>query len=178
MPKINGFENQSVLVFEVVENQSDPTALSRIAEYFVEMGQLDQAAAVAEALKRFPADLGAQAARLNVELASNVSPEFGQSINLLVSRLARKGDRSMLWDRRVSLAIVLARGKQIELSQKQIRQCLSELDESKLRGLTTGSLYRLLVLTKAFGLEIADPRLHDLAMSLIPVELREQIAAP
>jgi hypothetical protein len=178
MPKINGFENQSVLVFEVVENQSDPTSLSRIAEYFVEMGQLDQAAAVAEALKRFPADLGAQAARLNVELASNVTPEFGQSINLLVSRLARKADRSMLWDRRVSLAIVLARGKQIELSQKQIRQCLSELDESKLRGLTTGSLYRLLVLTKAFGLEIADPRLRELATSLIPVELREQISVP
>ena len=36
MPKIGGFEGQSVLVYEVSESQSPPAALSRTAEYFVE----------------------------------------------------------------------------------------------------------------------------------------------
>jgi hypothetical protein len=174
LPKITGFENQSVLVLEVVDSQSDPVAMSRLAEYFVEMGQLDRAAAAAQALKRFPVDLGAQVARLDVELAVGVTPEFSPALDALVGRLARKADRTMPWDRRVSLAVLLARTHKAELAQEQMRRCLAEVDAAKLRALTPGSLYRLEVLAKAFGLTIADPGLHDLALDLLPEDLRSR----
>ncbi len=174
MPKIGGFENQSVLVYEVVDTQSPPAALSRIAEYFVEMGQMDQAMAVAEALKRYPADLGAQVARLEVELAAGVTPEFEQSMNALANRLARKADRTLPWDQRVALAVVLARGKQMPLAQEQLKRCLAEADAAKLRSLTTGALYRLQVLAKAFNTTLPEP-LQAQALELLPAEVRSRL---
>ncbi len=59
IPTISGFEGQSVTVLEVVEEQDDATMVSRLAEYFVEMGQQDLAARTSQTLKRFPADPGA-----------------------------------------------------------------------------------------------------------------------
>ncbi len=61
LPTIAGFDGQSAMVLEVGEEQEEATALSRIASYFVEMGKLDQAAAAAQELQRFPSDLGAWA---------------------------------------------------------------------------------------------------------------------
>ena len=174
MPRIGGFESQSVLVYEVVDIQSPPAALSRIAEYFIEMGQMDQATAVAEALKRYPADLGAQVARLEVELAAGVTPEFEQSMNALVARLARKADRTLPWDQRVALAVVLARGKQMPLAQEQLKRCLAEADAAKLRSLTTGALYRLQVLAKAFNTTLPEP-LQAQALELLPAEVRSRL---
>ena len=81
----------------------------------------------------------------------------------------------MPWDRRVSLAIMLARGKQMDLAREQVRRCLKEVDEAKLRWLSTGSLYRLQVLCKAYGLPIADQRLRELARDLLPPELRSRL---
>jgi hypothetical protein len=45
LPKIAGFDEQSVMILEVVDEQSEPAAMSRLAEYFLEMGQLDNARA-------------------------------------------------------------------------------------------------------------------------------------
>lgn len=174
-PSIPGFEGQSVTVLEVVEDQEDVAALSRLAEYFVEMGQLDQAASVAQTLRRFPADLGTLVARAQVELARGDTAAFGRTVELLRSRVAGGADRVMLWDRRVSLAVVLARAKQGDLARQQMQRCLADLDEPKLRSLTTGSLYRLQVLKKAFGLEIADSQLRRLALDLLPADWRGRL---
>ncbi len=81
----------------------------------------------------------------------------------------------MPWDRRVSLAVVLARGKQVDLARDQVRRCLAEVDEAKLRWLTTGSLYRLQVLCRAFDMAIADQRLRELALDLLPGDLRSRL---
>jgi len=174
LPSIKGFEGQSVMILEVVDDQDEPVALSRTAVYFVEMGQLEQASAVGQALRRFPADLGSLVARAEVEMARENMDEFSRTVELVRSRLANKADRNLLWDRRVSLAIVLARNKQMDLARIQVQRCLSEINEAKLRLLTTGSLYRLLVLGKAFDLKIADQRLHARALELLPAELRSK----
>lgn len=175
LPTIAGFEGQSVVILEVVEDQNDAAALSRLAEYFIEMGQLDLAASSGQALRRFPADLGALVARAQVEIARGDPADFTRSIEQLKSRLSAGADRFMPWDRRVSLAVVLMRGKEPDLSREQVRRCLGTVDEAKLRSLTTGSLYRLQVLGKAFGLEIADPRLRELARYLLPSDLRSRL---
>ena len=175
LPTIAGFEGQSVAILEVVEEQDSAAALSRIAEYFVEMGQLELATLAGQALRRYPADLGALVARAQVEIARGDTAGFAGTVELLQRRLSSGADRVMPWDRRVSLAVVLARGKHMDLARDQVRRCLAEVDEAKLRGLTTGSLYRLQVLCKAFDLAIADQRLRQLALDLLPGDLRGRL---
>ena len=53
-----------------------------------------------------------------------------------------------------------------------MHRCLTELNEPRLRSLSPGSLYRLLVLSHEFGLTIDDPRLRALALDLLPADLR------
>jgi hypothetical protein len=175
LPGIPGFEKQSVTILEVVEPQDDAPALSRTAEYFLEMGQVDRAVAIAQALRRFPADVGALVARALVEIDHADTATFGQTFDSLMARLNAKRDRFLPWDRRVSLAVILARKQRADLAREQIGRCVADVDEARLRSLTTGSLYRFLVLSKAYNLPIADPQLHALALSLLPPEARERI---
>jgi peroxiredoxin len=177
-PTVAGLEKQSITILEVVENQDDATAASWIAEYFLEMGQLDRAATAGQALRRYPADLGALTVRAEVESARGAQADFDHTFESLLRRLAGRGDRGLTWDRRVSLAVVLARNKRADLAREQVRQCLAEVDEAKLRSLTTGSLYRLQVLGKAYGLPMADQHLRQLALDLLPAEFSNRLAQP
>ena len=56
-----------------------------------------------------------------------------------------------------------------------MRRCMTELSEKKLRSLSTGSLYNLLVLSHSFGLMTADPKLHELSLELLPGDLRSSL---
>jgi hypothetical protein len=175
MPVSGGFEGQSVLVFEVVDEQSPVVATSRLAEYLIEIGEPDQAASTGEALRRFPGDIGALAARAQVQGARGEAAALAQTMETLVARLASGADRFLPWDRRVSLAVVLARAERVELARAQTRRCLAELNEQKLRSLSPGSLYGLLVLSQSFGLTMTDPKLHELALDLLPGDLRDRL---
>jgi len=75
----------------------------------------------------------------------------------------------------VGLAVVLAQSHHIDLARVRLKQCLDEVDDEKLRSLSTNSLYRLQVLSRALGLSIADPRLRDLSMELLPADLRSRL---
>jgi hypothetical protein len=173
--KIGGYEGQSVLVFEVVDEQSPAVAMSRLAEYLVEVGEPDQAASAGEALRRFPGDIGALAARAQVQGARGDPAGLALTLDSLLARLSNGADRFLPWDRRVSLAIVLARAERIDLAREQVRRCLAELSEKKLRSLSTGSLYNLLVLSHSFGLVATDPKLRELALDLLPGDLRSNL---
>jgi tetratricopeptide (TPR) repeat protein len=176
LPRISGFEDQSVAVFAVVDVQDNATALSRLAEYFVEMGQLDAAASASQALERsYPADLGALVARALVAHARGDSTGFGAVVNDLEPHLARGEDRAMPWDRRVSLAVALTQGKHMERAREQVRQCLAGMDEPRLRSLSTVSLFRLQMMAKAFGIAFADERLREVARQLLPTEMRARL---
>jgi hypothetical protein len=175
MPIVSGFEGQQVRVFELVEDQGDALSLSRTAEYFVEMEQLDLAGAVAQALRRFPGDLGAWVARVDVEAAQGGDISQLESFKQLLPRVKTAASRPLPLDQRVNLAVLLVRGKQLDLAREQLRRCLEQLDETGLRSLTTGSLYRFQVLLKALGLEIAPPKLRQLALDLLPPEMRSRL---
>jgi hypothetical protein len=175
LPTIAGLEGNSVTILEVVDDQDDATALSRITECFVEIGQIDRAASAGQALRRFPADLGALTARAQVEIARDDRASLERTFESLLRRLSGGADRGLPWDRRVSLAVVLARNKRADLAREQVKRCLAEIDEAKVRSLSTGALYRLQVLGKAYGLGIADQRLHHLALNLLPDDLRSRL---
>ena len=175
MPAIRGFEGQSVLVFEVADPPSPTVAASRTAEYFVETGRLQEAAASSEYLRRFPGDVGALAARAQVQNALGDAAGAGQTLEALLPRLANGGDRYLPWDRRVSLAMILAQGDRIQQAREQVRRCLAELNAKRLRSLNPGLLFNLQVLSRAFDLPIADPELRALAVELLPEELRSRL---
>jgi len=175
LPAVAGFEGQSVAILEVTTESNRAVALGRLAEYFVEMQQLDLASATGKILQRYPADLGALVALAQVERAEGNAEGFGKTLNALVAGLSAGLDRTLAWDRRVSLAVVLALGERNDLAREQVRRCLEKLDEPRLRSLTTGSLYRLLALGKSFDQPVADPRLRALAARLLPAELRARL---
>ncbi|HEY9155036.1 MAG TPA: hypothetical protein VIM69_07900, partial [Opitutaceae bacterium] len=175
LPTFPGFEGQNVTVFQVVDDQDDSAALSRIAEYFVEMGQLDTAAKAGLALRRFPADFGALVARAQVEGSHGESEAFVKLVEQLKTRLKSNSDRSLQWDRRITLAVILARAKQSELARAQTERCVSQVTEERLRSASTAQLYHLLVLAQAFHIQIADPKLHELALDLLPVDLQQRL---
>jgi len=175
LPKIPGFESQSVIILEVVEDQGNAVAAGRLAEYFVETDQLDLAASAVKVLRRYPSDLGALIARAQVEKAVADNEGFAHTLELLLPRASIEATRSLQWDRRVSLAVVLALGQKMSLAQTQVTQCLAEIDERKLRALSTMSLYHLRVLAKIGGQEIADPGLRELSSELLPDFLRTRL---
>jgi hypothetical protein len=175
MPRIPGFEQQSVLVFEVMERQSEVLSLCRLAEYFLETGQAENAKAVSQALRRFPMDFGAAVARAQVEIALGNAGEFATAIEALARRLAAGADRGLAWDLRVTLADLLARGQKIELSKREVQRCLAEADAARVRSLMSLSLFHLLYLTKGFGLEFSDPAVRDIALDLLPPEMRTRL---
>ncbi len=174
LPTIPGFDGQSVTVLEVVDEQELATGVSRIAEYLVEMGDLNQAAAAAEGLQRYPADFGAWVARAEVEMARGDEAGLAKSLKALQARLAVKAPLALPFDQRVGLAVVLARAKQEKLAREQVTACLKSADEGKLRALSPGSLYRLLVLSRGFEIPM-DPKLHEFALTLVPPELRDRV---
>lgn len=178
LPQIAGFENQSVVVLEVTDETNRAAALSRLAEYFVETGQMDLATATGELLQRYPAFLGALIALAEVDKARADADGFARTLAAITGGLDNGLDRRLPWDRRVSLATVLALGGRDDLAREQVRQCLAEIDAARIRSLTIGSLYHLQTLARAYGLPIADPGLRALALRLLPAELRARLAAP
>jgi hypothetical protein len=175
MPVGGGSQGQSVLVFEVVDEQAPAAAAGRLAEYLVETGDLERAAAAGEALRRFPGDVGALAAMAQVQGARGDAEGASRTLEALVGRLSRGGDRYLPWDRRVSLAIVLAQGGKLDLARAQVSRCMADASEERLRSLSTGSLYALLVLGRTFGAEMRDPALGDLALQLLPADVRSRL---
>jgi hypothetical protein len=52
---------------------------------------------------------------------------------------------------------------------------LGEVDEDKLKSLSPGALYHLDVLCRLLGTEIADPKLRQLALDLLPSSLESRL---
>jgi len=144
-------------------------------EYFIDMDQLDLAASAGDALRKFPVDLNALVALGQLETARKNPGGFSEVCGALLPGLAMGSGQTLPWDRRVSLAIVLAQGKRLDLAQGQVRRCLAELDEARLRSLSTSALYRLQVLAKALRLNFPDDRSRQLALALLPPELRQRL---
>lgn len=174
MPSIPGFQDQSVTVLEVVAEQDEATALGNIALYFAEMGDLDRARAAAAELARFSTDFGAWVARAQVAAALHDDDELATDLAMLRSRLALRVQPLVSWNRRVDLAVVLARARLPELARRQVTLCIKAIDADRIRSLSPLSDYRLLVLCRGLGVAMP-PAEHALALSLAPPSLRARL---
>ena len=169
LPTVRGFEGENVVVFKVVEVQDNATALSRMAEYFAEMGEMDQAVEASHALRRlYSAHLGAAVARARVDRLSGDPDALGEATRDLLRLLSNGGDQGLPWDRRVSLAIALAEDRKYDLARQQLVVCLAQISEAKIRTLTTDSLFRMQQMSRAFRLPIVDQQQRDLISKLLP----------
>ncbi|HEU5080579.1 MAG TPA: hypothetical protein VFT72_15310 [Opitutaceae bacterium] len=175
LPAVSGLEGQSVAIFEVVDEQSAATSASRLAVYFIQMGQLDAAASTAQSLRRFPADVGAWVARAEIELARGSDADLAATLKVLLPMLTSGADRSLPLDRRLGLAVVLARTQHKDLAREQVRRCLSTIDEAKVRKLSSSALYHLLVLSKGLEVPFSDAKLHTLALEFLPADWRTRL---
>ncbi len=174
LPSIPGFEDQSVTVFEVVDDQDEAAALSNIALYFVEMGNMDGAQSVAQGLTHFPIDVGAWVARAQVAAAIGDDAELAKALKVIQARLAARVQPLISWNLRVDLAVVLARAKVEASAKKQLQLCIDTIDDAKIRSLSPGSVYRLLVMCRGFGVSMP-PAQRALALSLVPPTLRARM---
>ncbi len=174
LPSIPGFEDESVTVLEVVDEQDEATTLGNIALYFLEIGDLGRARSAAEGLTRFSTDFGAWVARAQVAAAIHDDAELDKVLKVLQSRLALRVQPLISWNRRVDLSVVLARARVTELARKQLTLCINAIDDDRIRSLSPGSVYRLLVLCRGLGVTMP-PAEQALALSLVPPTLRVRL---
>ena len=176
MPSIPGDVGRSVVILEVTDESDVATSLARLAEYFVEVERPADAEVVARALQRYPGNAGALAARAEIASARGDREELVRLVGLVVPLVSSASGRGVAWDRRVSVAIMLAQGHQLEAARAQYRRCLAEMDEGRLRTLSVSQLYHLHVLGKILKLGIIDPSLHELSLELLPPGVRARLA--
>lgn len=177
-PQVEGLSPASAIVFEVTDTQDNATALSRLAEYFIETGRFAQASQVGRVLKeQFPADPAAVVARAEVALARHDAPGFGEAVDVLLQMIEDGATDDLPWDQRVGLASVLAFARRPDLARDAAQRCLDEMDEAAVRSLSPASLNRFVGLLARQNLEIADPRLRRLARDLLPRELRDRFSS-
>ena len=172
LPPVAGFEDRSVLILQVTDDTDPATLRSRLVEYLIEVHRLDEATNAAQALLRYPTDLGSQVALAQLAAARGDKEAFRKAFASVVSGLSRGSDRSLYPDRRVSLAVVLAIGGRTDLARAQVERCLRGIDSVQLRFLTEESLYHLLLLARRYGVTLGDPALHALSLKLLPDALR------
>jgi hypothetical protein len=175
LPAIPGFESTSLLVLKVVPPQDEPTAVARIAEYFIDAGKLDQAEEVAATLRHYPANMGAWVARVEVALARGDESEKESALRVLLPRLNSAAIRNLPWERRVALGIVLAQAKRLDLAREPLRRCISQATEDRLKDLSVGSLYRLELLGRAMDVLPRDSVVWSKGLLLLPPDLQKHI---
>jgi hypothetical protein len=174
LPPGPGVDGQAVIL-EIVDEQPPAVAAARLGEYFLEMDQPDRAREQARELAKYPNDWSALATACMIATAVKDADGLEPVRERLLSAVERPERRRLLWDRRVSLATVLAQQKRPDLARPQIEKCLAEIDADKLRSLTTVSLYRFDLLCKQYGLEIGDPGLRALSRTLLRPDLRSRL---
>lgn len=163
LPATPGFAAEKVAVFEVVAPQDEALALSRLAEYFIEVERPEPARLVVESLDRaYPQDLNATIARALVhEKTGNVT-----AFRTEVDRLAGSVERDLHptdEDRRVLRAIVLALGRRHDLARSELAASCPRLSVSTLELLTPLQLFRLRRLVELYRLEFPQPELAEFA---------------
>jgi hypothetical protein len=166
LPPAEGMEQRTVAVYKVVEPQDEGLALSRLAEYFAEMGNAHLAKAAAGVLgSSFAGDPNATIARAIVFEFVGDKSAFAREVPAVAAIEADDGEE-LDWDRRVERAIVLAMAQKREASEKALTSCLNSASSAQLYLLTPLELYRLNILIKSYGLSYPTPALAELAQKL------------
>ena len=155
--------------------QSPDLVLSRLADLFVDRGQMQEARSIRDALKNYPRSVVALGAIANIDFALRDGAGLKDSLETLIPLLSRRSARNLPADRRISIAALLYRTKHADLARDQMTACLEELDAATLRTLTPSAAVNLMVLSGSLEIPFPDEALKSLAVELIPPEVRERI---
>lgn len=173
LPRLPGFLDQQLAVFQVVFPQDDALSLSRLAEYFVEMNRPEPAGLAAQVLAdSFPDDPNAAIARALVYAQAKQGNAFEREAARLADDVAA-GRTPTIWDRRVQRAIVLALARRHEAARPEIAACLAEATADALYELTPLQAYRLHTLAGSYGLSFPEPALAQRTTALGAEYLQE-----
>ena len=126
-------------------------------------------------MRRYSTDVGAVVSRAEIERLLGNDAEFAAALAGLDLLLQARADRNIDWDRRIALAAVLVQGGRPDAARQQAARCFAEADEARVRALTARTLFRFLALGRTFQLQPQDPKLAELARSLLPPEFRAQL---
>lgn len=166
LPDVPGFHDQKLAVFKVTPPQDEALALSRLAEYFVEMDRREPAQLAARVLgQSFADDPNARLARALVSAQTGDRAGFERELARLADDAAA-GRVPFTWDRRVQRAILLGLGRRTELAKSETAACLAEITREDLFELTPLQAYRLGALARNLGLAFPDPELETLTAAL------------
>jgi hypothetical protein len=168
-PRFQGFELRA---FALHPEQEPDLGLSRLADFFVERGQLQEAQEIRKTLEEYPRSVFALGATANIDFALRDPVRLGASLESLIPQLSRRSARNLPADRRISLAALLLQTKHVDLAREQLLACLEELDSEALRAMTPGSVVNLLVLSRSLGVPFPDKNLEAFAVELIPPGVR------
>jgi hypothetical protein len=171
-PDFQGFELRA---YAVQGEQEPELVMSRLADFFLERGQLREALAVRESLKAYPRSVVALGAMANVDFAQRDGVRLRESLDVLIPLLSRRAARNLPTDRRISLATLLMQTRHADLAREQMTTCLEGLDAEALRTLTPSSVVNLIANSRALGLTFPDKRLEGYALELIPPAVRAQV---
>ena len=125
VPKIAGYEGLSVAVFEVGGGPGRRDGREPARGVFRRDGAAGAGGGGgvgAQPVPRRPGRPYGQGPRP----ADAEKADFAQTVDLLLHSLSGGADRALPWDRRVSLAAVLAQGQQVDLARMELMHCLSE----------------------------------------------------
>lgn len=175
LPAVKDFEDDRVIVYEMTEVQDHAAWLSRLTEYFLDMGQLELAGMATRTLASdYGGDFGGQITQARTAIATHDRAAFARVSTALLAGLKDGSAEALPWDRRVALSIVLAEGNHPDAAREQAQRCLEEMGELDLRGLSESTLFRFLGLCKSLTLSIEDKELRELSRTLLPPALRAQ----
>ena len=170
-PPLPLFARERANVFEVTEVQDQALALSRLADYFVEMGDTQPAAELSRVLaEKFPEDISVQTAIAKGQLARGERFLFAATLKEILVHVSEGAADYLPWDRRVSLALVLAAGKQLEEAREQVAWCTETATDVDLRQLAMPTLAQFAALCDQFSLQMAEPELERLMRERVPAQ--------
>ena len=170
LPDNEVLNGQTVLVFEVVPDQSPEVMAVRTTDCLMAVKRLTLAMRMEPVLERFPHSLAALTMLAYLQAESGEADRFATTLQRVIAGLPQAGDLEL--EDRIRLAVVLAMGGRTEMAGEQARRCLAGLDDRRLRRLTPDTLRDFLILAKRFELKIADPQLGRLAIELLPPVMR------
>lgn len=173
MPEHPLLEGELAIVFEVVAPQSSEDRLARRFEYFLEMGWVDAARSLGDALEMAADHLPSQISLARLQGLSGREAEFRLTLDRVYA-LASESDEMDPEDR-VRMISILAIGGYAEAAKDQLNLFWKHIDEGRVRLLSSETHLQLIKLERMFGSVDADGELLELCEHLLPPRLENAL---
>jgi hypothetical protein len=166
LPKHPALEGEQVRIWEITPEQTPAAAAARAANYYLELGQLDQAEELAATLVRFEDQLAPMVMLAAIASRDNDREGFAAVFGRVLANLPQAP--ALALDEHVHLVVVLTVGGRPELAKAQLRSAMAKVDERSLRQLSLGTLTDLLALSDGLKVALPTPELQRQAENLLP----------